>query len=339
MTEPLQVAIIGAGKIAQMAHLPGYARAGAQVVALCDNSSPQLESLAAEQHVQRYYRDWRQMLEEGGFSAVSICTPPAYHCEMAVEAVRRGYHVLVEKPMAVHLEECERMETAAARAGVVLMVSHNQRFMAPHVVARETLQSGVLGRPYLVHATFCHGGPERWSPTQQWYFKPDLAGQGVLADLGIHKLDLMRWLLGQEIVEVAAMGATFEKATTLPDSAICAIRFADGALGTLQVSWVYRPDWENSIMVQCESGTLRVATEPSEPLVVHRVSREGGEIETTHRCINDDPSGWYGAVRAFVQAVCQGDPSPVPASEGRAALAAVLAAWEAMRQHTVVRLA
>ena len=231
MTNPLRVAVIGAGEIARRGHLPGFVKAGAQIVALCSRRNPRLPDLAAK-YGAKYYYDWREMLREGGFEAVSICTPPALHSEMAVESARRGCHILVEKPMALTLDECDRMIEAAAKAGVLLMVAHNQRFAAHHRQARQILQSGRLGRPYLVHTVLGHGGPEHWSPAQEWYFQPDQAGQGALADLGSHKIDLLRWLLAQEVVEVGAMSATFEKATPANDTAICLLRFNQGTLAT-----------------------------------------------------------------------------------------------------------
>lgn len=336
--EQLRVAIIGVGQIAQRGHLPGYSRAGAKVVALCDSNNPQLSDIAAQFNVPRYYRDWHEMLAAGGFEAVSVCTPPALHAEMVVESARRGYNVLVEKPMAVTLEECDRMIDASEGAGTLLMVSHNQRFMAANRLAKEILASGYLGRAYLVHAVFGHPGPEAWSPGQQWYFRPDMAGRGVVADLGFHKLDLMRWLLGQEIVQISAFVSTFEKATSLEDTAVCAMRFADGAMGTLSVSWVFRPDWENSVVVRCERGVLRIPTEHSDPLRVLRCESGGATTESVHHSTDDDPSGWFGALGAFVRAVVHQQPSPVPGSEGRAALAAVLAACEAASHGTVVEL-
>ncbi len=113
----LRVAVIGSGQIARRGHLPGYARAGASVGALCSRPGAELDALADDFGVDRRYTDWRSMLDAGGFEAVSICTPPALHCEMAVECLRRGLAVLVEKPMALTVEECDRMNAAAAEAG------------------------------------------------------------------------------------------------------------------------------------------------------------------------------------------------------------------------------
>jgi UDP-N-acetylglucosamine 3-dehydrogenase len=286
--------------------------------------------------VERCYYDWQQMLQDGGFDAVSICTPPVLHSEMAIESARRSYHVLVEKPMALTLEQCDWMIEAAAKAGVLLMVAHNQRFMAHHRQAKQLLQLGRLGQPYVAHAVFGHGGPEHWSPTQEWYFQPDLAGPGALADLGSHKIDLLRWLLDQEVVEVGAIAATFEKATTVNDTAICLLRFDQGTLATIQASWVFRPDWENSLTIRGERGVLRISTEVAEPLRLLATQKAGSGEELY--CDPTDPAGWLATVAAFVQAINNGDVSPVPGEEGRATMKVVLAADEALKRKTVIQL-
>ena len=142
MGDKLRIALIGAGRIAELGHLPGFAQAGADVVALCGTDERNLTQLAVQYQVERCYSDWRQMLNEGGFDAVSICTPPALHCEMAVTSMQRGFPTLVEKPMALSVDECDRMIEAAQPAGVLLMIAHNQRFSRRHVVAKAVLDSG-----------------------------------------------------------------------------------------------------------------------------------------------------------------------------------------------------
>lgn len=338
MTEPLRVAILGAGEIARQGHLPGFVMAGAKITALCSRSNPALETLGQEYGADRCYYDWRQMLKDGGFGAVSICTPPHLHAEMTVESARRGYHVLVEKPMANTLAQCDRMIEAAAKAQVVLMLAYNQRFMAPHQQVKQILDSGRLGRPYLAHAVFGHAGPEKWSPNQQWYFDPDLAGPGVLADLGSHKLDLLSWLLGQSIVEIGAIGATFEKATTAPDSVACLVRFSQGTLATIQASWVFRPDWENSLVIRCERGVIRAPTAVTDPVRVLEVGPLAEAQEKVYDSATTDPAGWFQTVAAFVRAASYNEPSPVPGEQGKAAVAAVIAAGEAMAGQVMVKL-
>jgi UDP-N-acetylglucosamine 3-dehydrogenase len=326
MAETLRVALIGAGRIVELGHLPGFQKAGAQVVALCDVNQDNLASLAERFQVDRRYTDWHTMLDDGGFEAVSVCTPPSLHGEMAASSARHGYHTLVEKPMALTLDECDEMIRAARDGGVLLMIAHNQRFSWRHVIAREVLDRGDLGQPRRVHAAFTHGGPEKWSPNQSWYFNTQLAGHGAFFDLGYHKIDLLRWLLGQEVTDIHAFSATFEKPTSAEDTMVAALRFSGGALGTLQISWASRPGVEDLVSVSCARGIIHVPSAGTEPVRIHEQLPAGDVLESTH--LNHagalDPTGWFGMAAAFVDAVTGGKPSPVSGEEGKATLAAVL---------------
>jgi predicted dehydrogenase len=338
MKSILRAAIIGSGQIARLGHIPGYQKAGAEIAAICDVNETAVKQTSETFGIPRYYTDWKKMLADGGFDVVSICTPPFLHYEMAVECSQRGFGVLVEKPMALTLKECDQMIEAAQKAGSLLMVSQNQRFMAAHQLAKKILNSSVLGKPYLLHAVFGHSGPEVWSPTQQWYFQPGRAGFGVMSDLGSHKIDLIRWLLGQDITWISAFANTFEKSTELEDTAVFSMQLSGGTLATLHVSWAFRPDWDNNLVVRCERGVIRVPTEAAEPVRVLAVDNEGRKIESTHLCSTEDPSGWFGAVKAFVTAVLEKQPSPCPGSDGRSALAAVLAAHQSVVEKRVIHL-
>lgn len=330
MNSKLRVAIIGSGQIARLGHIPGYQKAGAEITAICDVTETSVKQVSETFGIGRYYTDWKQMLTDGGFEAVSICTPSAFHCAMAVESARRGYHVLCEKPMATNLAECDQMIAAAQENHILLMISHNQRYMPAHRVAKEILQSGELGKPYLVQTVFGHSGPEKWSPTGQWYFSPVLAKIGVLADLGYHKLDLVQWLLGQDIVEIGAASGTFEKDTPLEDTFAGILKFRSGAIGTVVASWVYKPDMENSVTVRCEKGVLIVPADDGCSVIVRKILDLGKTEEVIHKITSDDHAGWFGAVGAFVEAVNGGLPSPISGKEAKRVMSVILTGYEAI---------
>lgn len=333
----LRAAVIGAGQIARRAHLPGYVRAGVPVVALCDLPGADLDALAGEFGVARLYHDWRQMLADGGFDVVSVCTPPALHAAMTVEAARRGYSVLVEKPMALTVAECDAMIEAADAAGVTLMVAHNQRYIAHHQQAKALLDSGRLSRVYLAHAVIGHSGPEHWSPAGRWYFQAEQAGPGALADLGSHKIDLLCWLLGQRVIEIAALGAAFEKAAVF-DTVACLLRFDGSALATLHASWAFHPGWENSLVLRCERGTLIVPTDLREPVRLLEDGADGPRESAYPAATDNDSAGWLATMAAFVQAVAQGGPAPISGAEGRAVIANMEAAYTALVSGAPARL-
>jgi len=338
MKETLRVAIIGLGQIAKVGHIPGFRKAGAEITAACDVSPESAKQVCETFGIPRAYTDWKEMLDAGGFDAASICTPSVHHCTMVVESARRGYHVLVEKPMATSLAECDRMIDAAREHRVLLMISHNQRFIPAHVVAREIISSGQLGAPLLVQTAFGHGGPEKWSPTGRWYFDPQQAKLGVMADLGYHKLDLVQWLLGQDITRVTAFMGTFQKDTVLEDTAAGILKFGGGAIGTIVASWAFAADWENSVTVRCANGEVAVCGHDPFTVVVRRDLPSGVKEEVTHRIDSEDSSGWFGSTAAFVEAVRTGLPSPVSGEEGKKVMAVLLGAYDSASTGKVHRL-
>lgn len=178
----VRVGIIGCGKIAQVRHIPEYeANPNAEVVALYDVDHDRACELA-EHHGATAYNSLDDLLDDPDIDAVSVCTSNATHAEATIKALRAGKHVLCEKPMAVTLEECEQMVTAAEVAakvsGAKLMIDQNQRFAKAHIRAKELLDAGRIGRVLTFRTTFGHGGPETWSVdpgTGSWFFDPKRA--------------------------------------------------------------------------------------------------------------------------------------------------------------------
>lgn len=328
MEGKLRVAIVGLGQIARLGHIPGYKRAGAEIVAGCDISEQSAKTACDAFGIPKWYSDWKEMIAKGGFDAVSVCVPSAFHCAVAVESALRGFHVLVEKPMATSLAECDQMIDAAKKGRVLLMISHNQRFMPAHVAAREIISSGELGAPYLVQTVFGHGGPERWSPTGQWYFDAKQARLGVMADLGYHKLDLVQWLLGQDIVGISALTGTYAKSTTLEDTVVGLLKFSGGAIGTMAASWAFAADMENSVVVRCGNGAVIVAGDDPRSLIVRKNLASGAKEEVIHEIDSTDPAGWFGSIGAFVESVSKGLPSPVTGEEGKKVMSVIFSAYE-----------
>ncbi|MBE0690975.1 MAG: Gfo/Idh/MocA family oxidoreductase, partial [Anaerolineae bacterium] len=203
---------------------------------------------------------------------------------------------------------------------------------------KDILSSGRLGKPYAAHAAFAHGGPENWSPAQTWYFDPHLGGPGVIADLGSHKIDLLRWLLAQEVSEISAFAATHEKATPAADTAVIALKFSQGALGTIHVSWAYRPGLDDHVTISCERGVLHVPTDAAQPVRVVSLGEDGKAVESTYAFDATDVPGWSATIAAFTAAVRDKQPSPVPGIEGKRTMAAVFAAYEAVTRKIVVKL-
>ncbi len=326
----IKIAVIGCGSISKHRHIPEYA--GNPHVQLAAFADPILER--AEQYAHTYggkaYSSYEEMLKQEKIDAVSVCTPNYLHAPATIAAAYAGVHVLVEKPMACTDAEAASMIEAACENGVLLMVGHNQRLMPPHVKAKEILKSGKLGRVLTFRTSFGHPGPEGWSADgrESWFFRKEEAVMGAMGDLGVHKSDLIRWLLDDEVAEVSAFVGTLHKeGTTVDDNATCILRMKSGTIGTLVASWTYYKGEDNSTVLWCENGVIKIGADPEDQVIVEL--RDGsverykvGEIATNEKQTTS------GIIDAFVDSVVNGTKSLIPGEEGRRSLQVILSAFE-----------
>jgi len=155
------------------------------------------------------------------------------------------------------------------------MVNQSQRLYPAHKKAKEVLDSGILGRILYVTSVFGHAGPENWCPSATWFFKKKPARFGTMADLGVHKADLIRYLTGKEVAEISAYFATLEKKSCeVDDNFVSCLRFTDGTLGILGASWCFKGLGDDYVILHCQNGSLRIRAWPDKPVVAHLVNPE-----------------------------------------------------------------
>lgn len=338
MSGPVRVAVIGCGLIARRAHLPGFAGCDeAEVAAVVSGRIETARAAAAEFGVARVLGSWQEAVTDPEIDAVDICTPNALHGPIAVAAARAGKHVLVEKPMALSLAEADAMVAAAHVAGVVLMVAHNQRFVPAFAAAKRAIDEGLIGRPFAARGVFMHAGPdETWGATSDWFWREETAGGGAMLDLGVHMIDLVRWLIGRPVRAVTAMTARVAKPTYADDNAIAVLRFEGDALASVQASWSARPFPSREVTVHGETGHLVAGRSPDEPLVVY-VQDGGGVRKIVPEVPVADAVG--DPCAHFARCIREGTPPLIDGAEGRASLAATLAAYESARTGRTVEIA
>ena len=238
----VKIGIIGCGKVTERLHLPGFSRVkGAEVVALADTDLLKAQRLGALFKIPVIFRDYRHLLKFNHIDAVCVCTPNNLHCRITCDALGAGKHVLVEKPMATSMAEVRRMAAAADKAKRVLMVAQIHRFIPINSVARDFVRSGRVGEMYAFRGRVGHGGPEHWAPDGKWFFDAKQAFGGALVDIGIHLIDVLRWISGKEAASVAACVKTLRKKTTVDDNASLVIECTDGAIGSVEASWTQEP--------------------------------------------------------------------------------------------------
>ena len=325
----LRVGIVGCGRITETRHAPEYAASeNVELVGYFDFKEERASALA-ERFGGRVFSSVEELLACPEIDAVSVCTANATHAKITVAALRAGKHVLCEKPMATTLAECREMLAAAKECEKRLAVAHNQRMNSTHRKARELLTSGVIGRPLTFKSCFGHSGPDNWSVdagTGNWFFDKAKSAFGAVADLGIHKIDLVRFLLGSEIEAVEAMLGTLDKRypdgtpVGVDDNAAILCRMQNGVTGNVTVSWTYYAEEENDTTVYGTEGRMHI--DPAKECIT--ITKKGGVTESILT-----PQGTStGVIDAFVSSVLDNTPCDLDAEAVFPSMQAMMAAIE-----------
>jgi predicted dehydrogenase len=260
----LRVALVGAGNIASH-HLPAYRQFpdDVELVTVCDLDEQLAHKRAAEVGVDRVFTDVETMLRDVACDALDICTTPDQHAPIAFAAIEAGKHVLVEKPFALSLEDCRDLVAAAESAGVTLMVAQNQRFLPTHQAARAIIGSGELGEIRAARTDSI----QHWAgftASDHWQYDGARAGGGALIGVAVHRLDLLRFLVG-EVRRVLAVTKTSSPqfVNDAEEYAALTLEFENGALGqAFATVSAFRTPWSESLLVFGEHGTIHAAPAP-----------------------------------------------------------------------------
>ena len=298
----LKIGVIGCGKIAQVRHIPEYsANPNCELYGYFSPNATRAHEMAAR-YGGKVFETAEELFADPSVDAVSICAANYAHAELSIKALEAGKHVLCEKPMAITLEECEAMLSAAEKSGKRLMIAQNQRLAKAHVKAKQLIDSGAIGKVISFATTFGHGGPETWSISpgkDTWFFDKKRAAMGAMADLGIHKTDLIRYLLSQDVVKTTARICTLDKKGPndeligVDDNAFCIYEMSGGAFGTMTASWTYYGAEDNSTKIYGTKGLMKIYDDPAHSIVV--VDAEGSvkyyDVEQIQTNDNQTASG------------------------------------------------
>lgn len=334
----MKVGIIGCGKITEVRHAPEYSEnPHCEIVAWYD-AIPARALAMAEKFGGQVYASVDELLQSG-VDAVSVCVANNAHADVTIRALDAGCHVLCEKPMAVTAQECELMLEASKRNGKRLLLGHNQRFAAAHIKAREMINAGEIGHVLAFHTTFAHPGPEGWTGQKNsWFFDRSSASFGALGDLGIHKTDLIHYLLNEPIVRVTAMMGTLDKRypdgslIAVDDNAFCIYQTKSGAIGQMHAGWTNYASENNSTQIYGTKGVLHLYEDPEYSLVMERRDGEKIKLQLDELTTNEDQTIGNrintGVIDHFVEAVISQKPSVIDADVAIWAMRVVFAAWE-----------
>lgn len=254
----LNFGLVGCGRIA-VRHaelLAGGHISGARLAAVCD-IDPARAAKFSEEYGVPGFTDFHEMARRVELDAFSVLTPSGMHAEHSIALADYGKHLVVEKPMALTLEDADAMIRACDRNAVTLFIIKQNRFNVPVVKLRQALDRGRFGKLVMgtVRVRWCR--PQSYYDQDAWRGTWALDG-GVLANQASHHVDLLEWMMGP-VESVFAMAATALARIEAEDTAVVVLRFRNGALGVIEATTAARPtDLEGSISVLGEKGTVEI---------------------------------------------------------------------------------
>lgn len=254
----LKFALVGCGRIAKRhSELLGLNQiTGAKLAAVCDIDGAKAKKIGEEMKVP-YFTDMHQMMQNEDIDVVTVLTESGNHAKHVIELTQYKKHIVVEKPMALTLEDADAMIEACDIAGVKLFVVKQNRFNVPVVKARQALDSGRFGKMVMgtVRVRWCR--PQAYYDQDAWRGTWSLDG-GVLTNQASHHVDLLEWMMG-DVVSVQAMSRTALVDIEAEDTAVVILRFKSGALGVIEATTAVRPkDLEGSLSLLGETGTVEI---------------------------------------------------------------------------------
>jgi UDP-N-acetyl-2-amino-2-deoxyglucuronate dehydrogenase len=251
--KPIRVALVGCGKVAGIHADALAALPEAEFVAACDVSAERAEAFAAKHRV-RPFTDLTVMLREASPQAIIVGTPHPLHAEAAIRAAEAGVHVLVEKPLAASLADCDAMLAAARRSGIALGVISQRRFYEPVQRMKRAIDAGKIGKPALGVFIQYSWRDAAYYQSDPWRGRWDTEGGGVLVNQSPHQLDILLWLMGPA-AEVMGYWANANHPTVeVDDTAVASIRFANGGLGSIITSLSQKPGIYTKVHIHGANG-------------------------------------------------------------------------------------
>ncbi len=344
----MKYALIGCGRIA-VNHVKAVANNGLEFVAMCDIDAAKFDVMLDKADCGRFpetarYTDYKLMLaEHPEIDLVAIATESGEHARIALDCIDAGKHLIIEKPIAMSMADADEIVRRADERGVKVSACHQNRFNVAVQQLRQALESGRFGR-------LSHGSIHvRWNRGRQYYDQAPWRGTwaqdgGTLMNQCIHGIDLLRWMMGDEPVEVYGQTRQrFHDYLEAEDVGVAVVRFANGAVATIEgTSNVYPRNLEETLYVFGENGTVKIGGTSTNNIDVWNFADET-EADEANKGLEEATSNVYGnghtALYADVVDAIENDRRPyVDAVAGRNAVEMVLAVYKSQKTGLPVKL-
>ncbi|MDO4485122.1 MAG: Gfo/Idh/MocA family oxidoreductase [Bacillota bacterium] len=343
----MKYALIGCGRIA-VNHMKAAINNKLKIVAVCDVIPEKMEELLAKFDLQnnttiKKYTDYKEMLDAEQPELASIATESGNHASIALDCIEKGTNIIIEKPMAMSIEDADRIINLAEVKNVKVSACHQNRFNIAIQELRKAIESGRFGK-------LSHGSIHvRWNRNHGYYDQASWRGTwaqdgGALMNQCIHGIDLLRWMMGDEIEEI--YGATrqqFHDYLEAEDVGMAVVKFKNGAIGTIEgTTNVYPKNLEETLYIFGENGTVKIGGTSTNNIDVWDFADET-EADKANKGLEEQTSNVYGnghtSLFADVIDAIKNDRKPyVDAVAGRNALEVVLSIYKSQRDGVAVKL-
>lgn len=343
----MKYALIGCGRIA-VNHIKAALNNHLEIAAVCDIVPEKMELLLAKYGLEgdptiRRYTDYREMLAENDLTLASIATESGIHAEIALACIDAGVNVIIEKPMAMSMADAEEIIRRSQEKRVKVSACHQNRFNVAVQETRRALEEGRFGK-------LSHGSIHvRWNRNKEYYDQAPWRGTwaqdgGCLMNQCIHGIDLLRWMMGNEVEEIYGVTRQqFHHYLECEDIGMAVVKFKNGAIGTIEgTTNVYPKNLEETLYLFGETGTVKLGGTSTNNIDVWDFADEGIADEK-NKGLQEATSNVYGnghtSLFADMIAAIQQDRKPyVDAVAGRNALEMILAIYKSMQTGQPVKL-
>lgn len=342
----MKYALIGCGRVAPN-HVTAAKANGLDFVALCDIDEAAAVQFRKDNGLDesvKIYTDFEEMFQKEELDLVAIATISGEHARIARAAIAHKIHVIIEKPIALSIQDADAIIAEAKEQGVLVCTNHQNRFNPAIRAIHDAVESGKMGKILYGSAAV------RWFRGESYYQQASWRGTwaqdgGTLMNQCIHDIDLLIWMMGDQPTEVFG----FTTNQTHPyiegeDLGLAVVKFADGKLGKIEgTTSVYPYGLEETLTVMGETGTVRAGGMSVNHIDVWNVKGEEDRLEELQKQCNEDPENVYGnghtpLYRDMIRAINEGGRPLVDGEAGRRALEVILAIYKASRTGEMVRL-
>lgn len=343
----MDYALIGCGRIA-VNHIKAALNNHLNICAVCDVKPEAMETLLAKYGLEkneniRRYTDYHELLKAERPGLASIATESGLHAEIALACIRAGVNVIIEKPMAMSMADADEIVRQSAKTGVKVSACHQNRFNIAVQELRQAVESGRFGR-------ISHGSVHvRWNRNRDYYDQASWRGTwaqdgGCLMNQCIHGIDLLRWMMGDEVEEVYGVTKQqFHSYLECEDIGMAVVKFRNGAVGTIEgTTNVYPKNLEETLYLFGENGTVKLGGSSTNNIDVWDFADEGA-ADSERKGLQEVTSNVYGNGHTslfadMIEAIEKDRPPYVDAVAGRNALEMILAIYQSSAAGKPVKL-